>query len=64
MMALQVSMENIVVEFHCRLDELVVILFGLIYEVVRNFDVAETRAKRILIPDDTLHANEVDNSFK
>ena len=64
LVALKVSFHGLVVDLNGHLDELVAIFLGLVQEIGGDVDVAEARAKRILVPDHALHADEIDNTFE
>ncbi len=44
--------------------ELLAVLVGLIDHVGRNVDVVILRAERLVVPDDALHANEIDEALE
>ena len=51
---------HVVIELDGGLDHLLAVFLGLVEHVGRNVDVVILRAERLLVPDDALHAHEVD----
>ena len=64
LLAVEIGGHDVVVEFDRGLDQLLAIFLGLIGEVGRNFFVVILRAERLVVPDDGLHADEIDQALE
>ena len=64
LLAVEIGRHRVVVELDARLDELRAVFRRLILEIVGDIDVVELGAEGFLLPDDALHAHEIDDALE
>ena len=62
--AVEIGRHGVVVEFDRRLDQREAIFLGALHEVGRDLLVMVVGAERLVVPDDRLHADEVDDALE
>mmetsp|Transcript_13838 Transcript_13838/g.27027 ORF Transcript_13838/g.27027 Transcript_13838/m.27027 type:complete len:662 (-) Transcript_13838:374-2359(-) len=63
-LALKVGHQRLLVLLDGQLDELLVVLCGLVGQVARDVDDLEVGAQALAVPHDTLHGDKVDNALE